>query len=377
MSSRKSQSTPAPWMFDPVDSTDYFAVIAPERYGKRADLFDPLISETHQHFWDPSDPAYIDFDTPFDLENRTVLPMELVPELRTAVADRLDEKQRIAFANQSARWWISSVLHGEQGALSLSASLCHVFDNIGAVEYAANQAREEARHVTAFARYIKARWGAPLPASRTLGTLLGGIIASSEVYQKIVGMQLLVEGLGMGIFATFHSKANDPLLVRLSQLVMTDEAFHHKFGKLWSKAAVPAMTAEERDRAEDWAAQCFQALMFNMMHAREKQAVYRQFGMDWEWVRDAMKESYTSASRREEMRDSTNVFRVLTKTLLNAGIITSRTRDVYAAWVDLKELSEEDEGLIAEPIAESGLALLREINSTRPVRRKAAPAAAE
>ena len=29
----------------------------------------------------------------------------------------------------------------------------------GAQEYAANQTREEARHVTAFARYIKARWG--------------------------------------------------------------------------------------------------------------------------------------------------------------------------------------------------------------------------
>ena len=34
----------------------------------------------------------------------------------------------------------------------------------GAQEYAANQTREEGRHVTAYAKYIKARWGKPLPA---------------------------------------------------------------------------------------------------------------------------------------------------------------------------------------------------------------------
>src|SRR3546814_14745152 len=56
----------------------------------------------------------------------------------------------------------SSILHGEQGALNLSASLCHVLKDQGAQEYAANQTREEARHVTAFARYIKARWGRPV-----------------------------------------------------------------------------------------------------------------------------------------------------------------------------------------------------------------------
>ena len=51
-------------------------------------------------------------------------------------------------------WSISNLLHGEQGALSLSASLCHVLLDPGAQEYAANQAREEARHVTGFTRYI-------------------------------------------------------------------------------------------------------------------------------------------------------------------------------------------------------------------------------
>ena len=51
----------------------------------------------------------------------------------------------------------------------------------GAQEYAANQTREEARHVTAFAKYIKARWGRPVACSPVLQTLLVDIIGSPEV----------------------------------------------------------------------------------------------------------------------------------------------------------------------------------------------------
>ena len=72
----------------------------------------------------------------------------------------------------------------------------------GAQEYAANQTREEARHVTAFAKYVKARWGRPRPCGTVLKQLLVDIISAPEVYKKIIGMQMLVEGLAMGAFAT-------------------------------------------------------------------------------------------------------------------------------------------------------------------------------
>ncbi|HAJ46476.1 MAG TPA: DUF3066 domain-containing protein, partial [Alphaproteobacteria bacterium] len=71
----------------------------------------------------------------------------------------------------------------------------------GAQEYAANQAREEARHVTAFAQYVKVRWGKPMPIGGSLGGVLNELVASPYAWKKIVGMQLLVEGLAMGAFA--------------------------------------------------------------------------------------------------------------------------------------------------------------------------------
>ncbi len=352
--------------FEKVAAGDFLATIEVERYGRRSVLFDRIIADSHSHFWDPMDPAYIDFATPFDLTADSIMPLEIVPELNSAVADRLDDRQKIAFANESCRWWLSSVLHGEQGALALSANLCQVLRNPGAVEYAANQAREEARHVTAFTRYIAARWGTPLPASETLGNLLAQLVSVPEIYKKIVGMQLLVEGLAMGIFAALHRTSRDPLLVRLTQLVMTDEAFHHRAGKIWADDTLPLMSLEEHEAVEDWAAECFQVLMFNMLHPKQKKVIYAGFGLQWEWVRDAMRESYTRAQRRRDLMESTNIFRVLIKTLLKGGVITSRTRALYAAWVDMKELGAEGEEMVGDAIAAEGIAYLRGINAGRP-----------
>ena len=65
------------------------------------------------------------------------------------------------------------------------------------------------------------------------------------------------------------------------------------------------------------------------------------------------------------MTEGTNIFRVLIKTLLNAGIITERTKPVYAAWVDMDELASEDTIVVGTDVAEEGIEELREINRGR------------
>jgi hypothetical protein len=353
-------------IYDTVHRDDFPALIEVDRYGDRSAAFDAIISATVDHFWDPSDPRYIDFEAePFDLERETLLPPEMVVELHSAVADRLDDGQKIRLANQNARFMISSILHGEQGALSLSASLCQVLRDPGAQEYAANQAREEARHVTGFARYVQQRWGTPLRSGRTLASLMHEIVLAPEVYKKLVGMQMLIEGLAMGAFATLHLRARDPLLRRLVQLVMTDEAFHHKFGKIWAERTVPKLSEEEHEKVEAWAAQCFQHLLFNLVNAEQKQEIYGEFGLDWQWVRGAVLEAFGDADRRSAMTQGTNIFRVLIKTLLKAGIITERTRPIYAQWVDMQELAGEADEVVGLDVAEAGIVELREINRSR------------
>lgn len=357
--------------YDPIYETvgrdDFAAMIQPDRYGKRSDAFDAIISATHDHFWDPMDEAYIDFAQPFDMANDYLIPPEMVPELATEVGERLDEGQKIRLVNENARWNLSSILHGEQGALSLSASLCHIVLDPGTQEYAANQAREEARHVTAFGRYVARRWGTPYPVGEGLGGLMHELVMAPEVYKKLVGMQMLVEGLAMGAFANLHANANDPLLRRLTQLVMTDEAFHHRFGKIWADRTVPKLGEDEHEKVELWAARCFETVLFNLNNIRQKRIIYEQFGLDWQWVRDACREVYDDRDRREQLKRPTNIFRVLVKTLLNAGIITERTRKLYAAWVDVGELEGEGDEMIGDAIAAEGIVYLKEINRERKV----------
>jgi hypothetical protein len=351
-------------IYDAVAPDDFESMLELDRYGARSTAFDKIISATHDHFWDPLDPKYIDFDEPFDMENTMILPEEMVISLQTDyVSNALKtQKDRVRFVNQFTLRTFSSILHGEQGALNLSASLCHVLKDQGAQEYAANQTREEARHVTAFAKYIKARWGRPVECGPTLKALLVDIIASPEVYKKIIGMQMLVEGLAMGAFATVFKLTNDPLAKKLTQLVMTDEAFHHKFGKIWADRTIPHLTEAEHEIIELWAAQCFQTLLFNLVGPTQQRSLYEEFGLDPEIVIAELGKLITDETRRENMKEQTNIFRVLVKTLLNAGIITDRTKAFYAMYVDIEELRAEGDKMVGDEIAEEGIKFLQEIN---------------
>lgn len=90
-----------------------------------------------------------------------------------------------------------------------------------------------------------------------------------------------------------------------------------------------------------------------------------QYGLDREWVRGACREIFSEADRHRSLTPSTNIFRVLVKTLLSAGIITERTRHVYAAWLDIEGLDAEGEAMVGDAVAAEGIDMLREINRGR------------
>jgi hypothetical protein len=352
-------------VYDAVPPTDFSAMLEIDRHLNRSSAFDRIISATHDHFWDPLDKKYIDFDDKFDPDATDFIPDYMVPALETDyVKNHFADKpaERLRFKSQMARWQMSAILHGEQGALNLSASLCHVLRDPGAQEYAANQCREEGRHVTAFAKYVIARWGSPLPCGEVLANLLQEIVHAPEVYKKIIGMQMLVEGLAMGAFASIYKEWDDPLAKKLTQLVMTDEAFHHKFGKIWADRTIPKLSKEEHEIVENWAAHCFQTLLFNLVAPHQMKSIYAEFGLDPEKVMEGFQEVATDDERRERMKESTNIFRVLVKTLWNAGIITERTKGFYAMYVNFDEFAAEGTEMVGDSIAEDGIRYLQTIN---------------
>ncbi len=98
------------------------------------------------------------------------------------------------------------------------------------------------------------------------------------------------------------------------------------------------------------------------MNPEQKQILYEEFGLDWQQVQNEMIEAISDEKRREDMKQSTNIFRVLIKTLLKAGIITERTKAFYAVYVDMDELKGEGDRMVGDDIAEDGIRFLQKIN---------------
>jgi hypothetical protein len=345
-----------------VPRGDFAAMLDADRYATRSAAFDQLIAGTHSHFWDPDDPTYIRFDDPLPV-GAAIIPASMVPELRTTVADRLDAEQQVAFANETACWYLSNLLHGEQGAFSLSTSLCDMFWDAGSQEYAANQAREEARHVRALSRYIGTRYGGrTYPPTETIRTLLTQLVHTDTLSRKLVGMQMIVEGVALGALSVLHVKSQDPVLRRLCQLILADEVFHHKFGRAWALTVLPTLAETERHAVEDWALGVFNALVANLFSSAHKSALYERFGLDPVWVRAAVHEAYDEASRRRRMNEVTSIFRAVVKTLLTAGVITARTRAEYARWIDMADLVGDGDLGPAREAADGAMEFLRAVN---------------
>src|SRR3978361_660513 len=108
-------------MYEAVAPDDFESMLTLDRYGARSTAFDKIIAATHDHFWDPLDKKYIDFDEPFDMDNTMILPERFHGALQLDyVRDHLKtEANIIRFANASTLRTFSSILHGEQGALNL------------------------------------------------------------------------------------------------------------------------------------------------------------------------------------------------------------------------------------------------------------------
>ena len=139
--------------------------------------------------------------------------------------------------------------------------------------------------------------------------LLLWLIAATGLFGTIFASLL---GLGWAIFhilivllqwtfASIFRNTNDPVLRTMIQFTMTDEAFHHKFGKIWADRTIPGLPEEERIKIEDWAWSTFQSLLANLNSPELKQDIYAQFGLDWRWVNDCFSEAMQNSISRNSL----------------------------------------------------------------------------
>ena len=155
-----------------------------------------------------------------------------------------DEEKKEAEIRVSS-WRLSQFLHGEQGALLVASQLVNPMPELDCKKYASTQVVDEGRHVEVFERYVK-KLHKVYPVDPLLKGLIDEILASEAWELKLLGMQMLIEGLAIAAFNVMHKQTGDPTLRDVLDYVLQDEGRHVNFGYFALKRALPAMDPDKR-----------------------------------------------------------------------------------------------------------------------------------
>jgi hypothetical protein len=205
------------------------------------------------------------------------------------------EEQREVEVRVSA-WRLSQFLHGEQGALVVCGQLVNGIPELDAKLYAATQVVDEGRHVEVFERYVK-KLHKIYPVDPLLKAVLDEILVTNLWELKLLGMQMIVEGLAIAAFNLMRKQTADATLGQLLDYVLQDEGRHVNFGYFALRRAIPAMEASKREYLED-----FTFRVCDLMYARDERTgfqsikhVWNELGWDGDKIwRDTVAHSQTT-----------------------------------------------------------------------------------
>lgn len=230
-------------MHSPIDATWDWS------YSVEQTKLDELYVKAKRDQWNAD--VAIDWSTPVDPGGK-ILDGERMAFLKLSFFQKLDARQLEGFNAHYSAWILSQLLHGEQGALMVAGELVACAPDYEAKLYVGSQAMDEARHVEVFAKYIR-RLDKIYPPQPTLKSVLRDIVETPYWQAKMVGMQVILEGLALGTFINVRAATGCALLRSLLGYVTKDEARHVAFGNLYLTTEVARMHPDERAAVEDFA----------------------------------------------------------------------------------------------------------------------------
>jgi len=174
------------------------------------------------------------------------------PLFGSALFDRMTTAEKKTSERELFTWLLSQFLHGEQGALLAASQLVLAVPDTESKFYAATQVVDEGRHVEVYARYLHDKVGASYPISPHLKKLLDLILVDGRWDMKLLGMQIMVEGLALASFGMMRTIVQEPLLQKLIHYVMLDEARHVAYGVVSLRDHYRDMNEAERREREDF-----------------------------------------------------------------------------------------------------------------------------
>jgi hypothetical protein len=288
--------------------------------------------------WDTT--KRIDWSIPVIEHNPIGLPDEMNPFRGADFWEKWNQKERDNFAQHQAAWTWSQFLHGEQGAMVVSARIVETVPDLDSKFYAATQTMDEARHVETFAKFLQDKVGLMMPVNDDLAKLLEEALVAKEWDYAYLGMQVLIEGLALAAFGVFRDMATNPLAKQLLAYVMQDEARHVAFGRLALRDYYKELTEKERDEREEFVVEgCW--LMRNRFLGRE---VYETLELDVEQCLEISENSEITKAFRSHL------FSRIVPCVKDIGLWGEKVQKCYAemgvldmAGFNLDELMKSDE----------------------------------
>jgi len=197
----------------------------------------------------------IDWSVEVDPFKPGIVPERLIPTQDMPGYQNMSEKEKGEIRHAFLSWVFSQFLHGEQGAFFATAQVATAVPWMDGKLFGGTQVVDEARHLETFHTYLTTKLNKVYEINDNLYVVLDAVMSDSRWDFKFLGMQIMVEGLALGAFRTFHELLDEPLLKQILDYVIRDEARHVHYGviALEKYYVNNGLSATERKEREDWA----------------------------------------------------------------------------------------------------------------------------
>jgi len=219
-------------------------------YENASDTLLKLYDKGKKQQWDAAE--RIDWSQDLDPENPMLMPDEMIRIYGSPMWNKMTDAEKANLRRHSQAWQISQFLHGEQGALMVSARIVETVPDINAKFYAATQVMDEARHVEAYSRLLHEKFELAYPITGPLASLLEDVFNDKRWDFNYLGMQVLIEGLALAAFHAIRDMSKNPLAASVNAYVMQDEARHVAFGRLALRDFYPQLSSAELAEREEF-----------------------------------------------------------------------------------------------------------------------------
>lgn len=160
--------------------------------------------------------------------------------------ERWSEREWLTLAIETQNWTLSQLLHGEHAGMLICGRLVQTVPDLEDKYLAAVQLSDETRHTEAFARYLTTKMSGCYPVNPQLDALLRDLLTDSRWDISYLGMQVMVEGLALAVFAFLYQQViSEPLLATMIRYVRADEARHVSYGIAALAEIYPQLTSAE------------------------------------------------------------------------------------------------------------------------------------